>query len=195
MPTRSAIDVAVSEILGPRPIRESDGPNRSPAIDEINREVGNPLGSPYCAAGVSHCFRAFHEYLPTAAGVGFPMSGSSQHILAWFRARGWAFEDPQRLLRCKGALGGWTDPDGAHGHIFFVRGRLTNTSGCVVALETLEYNTSPETQGAQGQGAYALRRDLHRLRETHPRFWFLDVGQIAGGQWWPAPNPAIAAGH
>lgn len=180
---RSAIDVAVSEILGPHPVRETDGPNRSPQIDKMNLAVGNPLGAPYCAAGVSHCFRTFAQSLPQEPGQAFPYSGGSQSILAWFRARGLAFEDAQRLLTCKGALGGWTDADGVHGHVFLVRGRLSS-GGIVTAIETLEYNTDPQTGSRDGQGAYALRRTFEDLRRLHPHFWFCDVSSIKGGRWW-----------
>lgn len=34
------------------------GKNRGKAIDLYNKSVGNPLGSPYCAAGLYYCFYA-----------------------------------------------------------------------------------------------------------------------------------------
>lgn len=179
----SALDVARRDILGPRPVRETGGKNRSPRIDALNRGVGIPLGSPYCAAGVSAAFREFAAAHPDASGTTFPYGGGSQAIRAEFARRGSLFVDPDRLLRCRGALFGWTNEDGAHGHVGFVEGRLIDGAR-VVGIRTLEYNTSPRTKGRDGEGAYALTRVIAELRDSHPRFWFVDVSGVRGGRWW-----------
>lgn len=165
-------------------IHETGGKNRSPVIDAINREMGLPLGSPYCAATVSHCFRK-----ATAAGepglLTFPCSGGSQAIKHAFAALGRLSDDPNALVGWRGALGGWTDSgDPAHGHIFFIKGRLTDGDGSVVGLITLEANTSPQTQDRDGEGMYALHRTIASLNANHPNYWFLKTDGIVGGEWW-----------
>ena len=166
-------------------VHEIDGNNRGPVIDEINRELGLPMGSPYCAATVSHCFRKALE--EGASGLPFPYSGGSQALKHSFAARGLLSSDPNALLSWRGALGGWTDSDDpAHGHVFFVKGRLTDDAGSVVGLITLEANTSPQTQDRDGEGMYELHRSIESLDARHPNYWFLKTDGICGGEWWVA---------
>ena len=166
-------------------VHEVGGKNRSPVIDAINRESGLALGSPYCAATVSHCFRMALRLDHQDRGFSFPSSGSSQAIKKSFAALGRVSVDPQDLLSWRGALGGWTNVDDpAHGHIFFIKGRLTNSAGEAVGLVTLEANTSPQTQDRDGEGMYELHRSLDSLREKHPQFWFLRTDGFVGGEWW-----------
>ncbi|HYE76392.1 MAG TPA: hypothetical protein VEI97_00270, partial [bacterium] len=165
-------------------VRECQGKNRSPVIDTLNRFVGLQPGAPYCAAGLSFCFhKALGQVADAPRGGRFPYSGSSQSILRAFRdADRWS-DNPQDLMGWAGALGGWTNPtDPAHGHIFLVAGRLTNPAGRVIALATLEFNTSPTTGGRDGQGVFALRRQVP-VDRGH-RLWFLDTSAIVGGSWW-----------
>jgi hypothetical protein len=117
-------------------VRETGGNNRSPRIDALNRFVGNPLASPYCAAGVSWCFHA-------AGSLDFPFSGSSQVIRAWFEHRGKLSFQPDAMKAWHGALFGWSNGDG-HGHIGFVAERLTapptdnlSPEGHVVRIRTV----------------------------------------------------------
>lgn len=165
----TALDFALEDVA--RPLRETGGSNRSPRIDAINRFVGNPIGAPYCAAGVSWCFHA--------AGCGdFPFSGGSQFIRDWFERRNrlsWSADD---LLKWRGALFGWSNGDG-HGHIGFVAKRFQE-GGRVLTIGTAEYNTD-SAGSREGEGAYALTRSL----EGPHRLWFLDVSELAGGAWWP----------
>lgn len=164
-------------------VTETNGKNRGPMIDEINRELGLPMGSAYCAATVSHCFRKAAE--PGAACAPFPYSGGSQALKRAFTALGRLSDDPNSLLTWRGALGGWTDTaDPAHGHVFFIKGRLTDQAGNVVALLTLEANTSPQTQDRDGQGIYELHRTIETLTANHPNYWFLETDGICGGEWW-----------
>lgn len=171
--------VARKLIDGPPLIRETNGKNRSPFIDHLCQEFGVPLGSPYCAMGVSHCAKVCQW----RTGTVFPYSDGSQAIMRHFRDNGHLFTDPQQLLGVKGALGGWTDPDKEHGHIFVIEGRLTGFDG-VRGLETLEFNTSPVNQGRDGEGAFAMTRTITQLKAHHPNFWFLDTSGVRGGAWW-----------
>ena len=165
-------------------VHETGGNNRGPVIDEINRELGLPMGSPYCAATVSHCFRKAAAE-PGATGLPFPCSGGSQALKHSFAALGRLSNDPNALLSWRGALGGWTDSDDpTHGHVFFIKGRLTDQSGNIVALITLEANTSPQTQDRDGEGMYELHRTIESLDAKHPNYCFLKTDGIAGGEWW-----------
>lgn len=168
----TALDYALKDVAAP--LRETGGDNRSDRIDALNRFVGNPLGAPYCAAGVSWCFHA-------AGASGFPYSGGSQFIRAWFEQHGKLSWTPDDLLKWRGALFGWSNGDG-HGHIGFVAKRFQAQSH-VVSVGTAEYNTNGSGD-RDGEGAYALVRSMsgpHRL-------WFLDVSEFQGGAWWPAPS-------
>ena len=189
---RTALDWAVTfcDPNSPDHVTETNGNNRSPAIDAINRLVGNPLASPYCAAGVSYCF---HKVItdPTedphaTATKFFPFSGSSQDLMKWFKAKGLLSTDPNSLKHWQGALAGWTDADDVHGHIFFVKNRLTGSDGRVLAIETAEFNTSAQTGSRDGEGAFLLKRVVpvdrgHSLR-------FLNVSDFTGGNWWKSPG-------
>lgn len=167
-------------------VHETGGKNRGPEIDAINREMGLPLGSPYCAATVSHCFREVQKATPMSTvkpARKFAYSGSSQAIRRAFEGMAWRSWDPQDLLKWRGALGGWTDEgDPAHGHIFFIKGRLVDKDGQVIGVSTLEANTSPHTQGRDGEGVFQLRRIFDGQRH---KLWFLDTSEILGGAWWP----------
>jgi len=165
----TALDFALKDIAAP--VRETGGNNRSPRIDAINRFVGNPIGAPYCAAGVSWCLHA-------AGAEGFPFSGGSQFIRGWFEERGRLSWDVDDLLKWRGALFGWSNGDG-HGHIGFVAKRFQE-AGHVLTIGTAEYNTD-KAGSRDGEGAYALTRSL----QGPHRIWFLDVSAFTGGAWWP----------
>lgn len=178
----TALDCARDALA--RKLRETHGQNRSPEIDEINAEARLPLGSPYCAAGVGHCF---HQAGAVGPGEFAGSYGSALKIRSWFRARGWESFNPQDMLGWRGALGGWTDVTG-HGHIFFIAKRFTNPDGNIEAVETIEFNTNPKGS-REGGGVYSLRRDLAWLRASAARVkgevWFLNTSELKGGAWWP----------
>lgn len=137
----------------------------------LNRFVGNPLGSPYCAAGVSWCFHA-------AGAKDFPFSGGSQEIKSWFEERGLLSFSADDLKAWTGALFGWSNGDG-HGHIGFVWERLTDPQGAVERIKTIEYNTSL-AGSRDGEGVFSLERWMvgkHKL-------WFLNTSEFLGGKWW-----------
>lgn len=163
-----------------QPVRESTK-NRSAEIDAFNKLVGIPMGSPYCASCLSYCF---HKFASPAdhLGHGFPSSGSSQAIKRAFRERGLYSEDPQDILEWKGALGGWTNKDKVHGHIFMISHRLTNAQGKLLRIGTAEANTSAATGGRDGEGCFELTREIP-VDRGH-RLWFLRCDGIKGGAWW-----------
>lgn len=168
-------------------IRETQGHNRSPEIDRIVSRFGGVLGAPYCAYGVSFCFyeRKKQAEKSDKDFRSFPYSGSSQAIMRSFREMGKVFTDPDQLLHVKGAIGGWTlSDDPNHGHVFLIGNRYTDAKGRVVAIGTAEFNTSIKTKERDGEGAFCLRREIAELRRSHPKFWFCDVSEIIGGQWW-----------
>lgn len=57
-PRRQAIIHAACNHLG---VKEVDGANRGPEIDEWNRRCGVPLGSPWCASFASWCISTAGE--------------------------------------------------------------------------------------------------------------------------------------
>lgn len=152
--------------------RETGGRNRSPFIDKINLRVGAPLGSPWCASFVSWAFAQSDD----ADGHKAPGSAGSQTWKAWAKKHGRWFTDPQKLLECKGALFGWTNPGGRTGHLGFVSGRLT-VDGKVTAISTVEGNSNM-AGSREGDGVVANRRDLKS------KFWFIDTTGLKGGDFW-----------
>lgn len=169
MTRRSALDWAILDVN--LPLRDKDHDDRNPRINAINRFVGNPIGSPYCAAGVSWCF---HQ----AGAKNFPFHGLAKEIRDWFASQDLLSHDPNDLLLWKGALFGWT-LDSGHGHIGFVEKRLTDATGKVTAIGTAEYNTTPPV-GHGPDGAYQKTRLLANYRGL----WFLRCDGFEGGSWW-----------
>lgn len=192
----NALDFAIKD--ADAKVRETHGKNRSPRIDEINRSVGNALGSPYCAAGVSECFAKAARLVPDGKPFG-GRSGSSQAIKRWFDAGGRLTYDAQKLLGWHGALFGWTNPeDPAHGHVGMVERRYTNADGKVTEIGTVEYNTDAIKGDRDGDGVYRCRRRLCSDGLWYPvdshgktygrghKIYFMRTDGIAGGEWWPA---------
>lgn len=184
----NALDYAIRMIA--QGVRESHGKNRSPIIDTINTRIGIPLGSPYCAAGVSFCFIKAKAEIEARnqrlRGDTFPYSGSSQAIKRWFNERGLLTYDPTEMLGWGGAIFGWTNKDNIHGHVGFVRQRLSTKDRAgnlkIVRIATSEFNTNPQTKGRDGQGAYNLIRDVPIDGNT--KLWFCDTSKLVAGIWW-----------
>lgn len=183
-------------------IREDQGPNRSKDIDRIVRYCHGSLpqkphvsGLPWCAYTVCYCFGQ-------AGAAGFPLTGSSQALKRFFAGKGLLFTDPQELMNCRGAVGGWTNVgDPAYGHVFLVEKRFTVASievggsigklpmlrklpmlQKVLAVGTIEGNTNGQGS-ANGDGCYRRKRKVpvdggHEL-------WFGDVSGWIQGRWWP----------
>jgi hypothetical protein len=183
----TALDVAQKLIR--LPIRETHGKNRSPMIDQIVKRFGGSYGDPYCAYGVSYCFQEVYRQMVSSRRLPkdarqFPYTGSSQAIRRAFAKQGKLFTDPQRLLECKGAIGGWTNPDLLYGHVFGIGQRFTTPEGKVLAIGTWEFNTDLSSKDRDGEGAYVLKRSIEELRRKQPNFWFCDVSDLVGGSWW-----------
>lgn len=150
------------------------GHNRGLLADNCNEYTGAAMGSPWCAGFLSLCFCRAAGPLHGLC----PKSASSLGIRNWFEARQLLSWDPQDMANWKGAVAGWTNDDG-HGHVFFVAKRLTNPSGKIVAIETVEGNSGPDG-GRDGDGVYAHRRIVPVTAEGH-KLWFCNTSHLPGG--------------
>jgi len=169
----NAIQVAESFL----DVRETQGKNRSAEIDAFNRFAEATLGSPWCASFVSYCLNK-----AGAGPDGFRCPSTTQ-IKGWAKLRGRFFKDPDELLKCHGALFGWTNPDGVHGHIGFIGQRYTDLdTGKVVAIGTVEGNTDG-SGGRDGDGVYQRTRSLEEEDADH-EYWFVDLSGIPGCDYW-----------
>lgn len=152
--------------------RETQGKNRSPVIDELNKWAGVPMGSPYCAVS---CSRWIFE-----CGGKAPKTAGSKAFRDWFAQKGLLSWDAQSLLGWKGAFGGWTNPDG-HGHVFLIEKRYTSFFGLgkkVVAIGTLEGNSN-SAGSRDGEGFCRNKRKVNSKN-----FWFCDASALPGGAYW-----------
>jgi hypothetical protein len=157
--------------------REINGPNRSPEIDELCRIGHVPLGSSWCTLFACEAHR--RSVNTGASGAHMPYTAGSQFMLAWFRKHGLTSDDPQDLLKWKGALLIRTNPDGKHGHVALAEKRLT-TFGKIVAVGTLEGNTDANG-GSNGDRA----AERERVIPLTPYKWtFCNTSSLAGGTWW-----------
>jgi len=169
-------------------LTEDAGPNTDHAgvITEMLREVGAGPGEPWCAAFATRCFRVAGGAAPAFA------SASSQGIRRWFEDHGLLNHDAQALLKWRGALFGWTDADGAHGHIGLVSGRLTaadpNESAFagsrVIGIETIEGNASSGGGERPIEGVFSHRRTVPE--SCGHALWFCNTSDLPGGAWWAA---------
>lgn len=173
------------------PLRETGGQNRSPDIDKFNLSAGVPLGSPYCASGLSFCFRACAKLNV----IRFPYTASSQAMRKEFERRGKFTWNAELMKRWGGAIGGWTNDDGVHGHVFLITERLTDRHGDVVGIRTIEFNSNL-IGDREGDGCFELTRRMGadgnwyvedkngRLTGIGRKIWFCDVTGFPGGVWW-----------
>lgn len=134
---------------------ETQGRNRSPLIDRINKAAGVPLGSPYCAAAVRAAF--------AAAGVGFggPHPASVGYVEQWARGKGWLHARPYRGDVFCWQLDGDSWPDHAG-----IVDKTLSWGGVWFTCWTVEANTSSGNAGSQsdGGGFYRRRRSFRRGR-------------------------------
>lgn len=157
---------------------ETEGPNRSPAIDQLCRDFGDPLGSSWCALFQSRAFK--DARLSGCTGETFPYDGRCHIIRAWFEERGWTSTNANDLMEWKGAVVIRHDKFNGRGHIAMVKSRFTSGSAVVEAVGTLEGNTN-SVGGSDGDGAYEKRREV----PLSPYTWsFCRTDLIAGGAWW-----------
>jgi hypothetical protein len=120
-------------------------PNRSPLIDSMNRYVGSPLGSPYCAAAVSYSIR------PNG-----PKSGLARSLRT--RTTFTALDVIQGKKQIKrGYILIWQKGETISGHAGLANKDWNKTSG-----ETVEGNTSAGNKGSQsnGDGFFIRQRSI-----------------------------------
>lgn len=163
---------------------EPDGSNRGPEIDAWCEAMGFAKGQPWCATSVSAAFRKAKLETPVSEIHGletFPYSQSSQAIKRWFQQKGWWTRNPDELLRWRGALGGWTNADGAHGHIFMIGERYSH-DGEVLRIGTREGNSN-DAGSRNGNRMVKNRRGVPT--DGKRELWFCDTSHIIGGSWWP----------
>jgi len=120
-------------------------PNRSPLIDSMNKYVGNPYGSPYCAASVCYAIRngVFRTGLATAL-----RNNSSYSAFDVVRGK--------RAVQ-KGDIVVWQKGSTVFGHAGLVASNWDGVRG-----ETYEGNTSGNERGSQsnGDGFYKKQRTI-----------------------------------
>lgn len=172
----TAIDIG-KRMVASGDYRETDGPNRGPAIDHMARQLGFPVGLSWCAIFASFMFWVCREQ----PGQKFHYTTGSQDLLRWFEVQGLTSKDPQDLLKWKGAIAIRTNvPHDGHGHVAPISGRSTDENGRVIATITQEGNTN-EHMSSNGDGAYSHERNV----PLHPGEWtFCNTTPIAGGSWW-----------
>lgn len=155
-------------------LRETEGKNRSPRIDEFNKRVGAKLGAPYCASGIWCAIDDACKEL----GLKNPMkkTASSQA----FRKDRYV---PDKYFRASGEFGEKGDvavlqnaDDESHGHLVFVREDMELKP----LFKTSEYNTDAVKFDRDGDGAYNLERSIQSrsLKNAGKLFiCFTDISQ------------------
>lgn len=123
--------------------------NRHPFIDSVNREAGNSIAAPYCAAVVGHCLNVAAAKEPRYRGG----------LAIRYRERGCT--DARTVIAKKaqvqiGDLAIWRRGDTYKGHIGIVE-RVVDQRTVV----TLEANTSPGKGSVRdGDGIYRRTRTI-----------------------------------
>jgi hypothetical protein len=154
VPIRERVISVANGLLG---MRETNGKNRSPKIDAMNRFVGAPLGSPWCAS--------FNAWIYKEAGVkGFPKSAWSPD---WVRSPTWTRKSGGRVPLPGDAFGIW----------FSSKNRIAHT-GLVEkwgnSVTTIEGNTGPSgtvpgsAGDRDGDGSYKkfrLKTQIYSVRD------------------------------
>ena len=154
VPIRERVINVANGLLG---LRETNGKNRSPQIDAMNKFVGAPLGSPWCAS--------WNAWVYKEAGVKkYPKSAWSPD---WVQSPTWTRKS-----------GGQNPlPGDAFGIYFSSKGRIAHT-GLVEkwgnSVTTLEGNTGPSgtvpgsAGDREGDGSYKkfrLKTQIYSVRD------------------------------
>jgi hypothetical protein len=146
-------------------IRETGGPNRSPAIDAIIRKHGGGVGQPYCQYGQQELLDAIcAHYGVNRARVRLPVGGSTQGVYNMVPAK---YKRRQAAPMC------WitwsAGPGKGHVGMVFAAGRR---------LSTFEFNTTASKSRVirNGQGAAWCDRSPGSLGRMRVR-GFVDVYQ------------------
>ncbi len=133
------------------------GKNRGLRVDTYNRSVGNPLGSPYCMAGIYFCFNQFENPLIK--------SGLAQSQIKYFKKIG--FKTPYKAKI--GDLLTWRTNQ-TFGHIEIIVKVLNG--GWV---QTIGFNTTKGNGNQRDGGGVYLRK-----RHLYNRLGILHIKGIAG---------------
>jgi len=133
--------------------KAESGINRGIA-DKYNRAIGNPLGSPYCQAGLYWCYLEAARSLGMSASViPMPRNGMANSTFDFFRKSGYktAYKASVHDFII------WRSPKNYTGHI--ERIIAVGKAGWVT---TVGFNTSPGTRGSQsnGDGVYIRKRNI-----------------------------------
>lgn len=155
-------------------LRETNGKNRSPDIDNFNARVGAPKGTPYCASGgwcaIDDACEALglkNPLKPTAASQDFRRSS---YIPAKYLR-------PANDLAKKGDVGVLQVPgDSSHGH----HTTVSEDQKKHPLYESVEYNTDAKSGDRDGDGAYEMTRstiDKSSLNAGKLFICFADVPQ------------------
>jgi hypothetical protein len=127
---------------------EIAGPNRHPAIDKWNKNVGVPVGSSYCASFVS--------FVLDSAEVSYPVKRTAlaqgMIVRKSIKANAINTVNPSNL---RGWLLIWKRGETWMGHTGFVRYKRGNT------FYTIEANTSPSESGNQREGDGVWEKQRH----------------------------------
>lgn len=128
---------------------ETNGPNRSPLIDSMNRYVGSPLGSSYCAATV-----CYSEY--KATGKSTFKTGLARNLRNKKTFGAWDVLTGKRQIKA-GDIIVWQNGETVFGHAATAREDWNGWKG-----KTYEGNTSQGTKGSQsnGGGFYPREREI-----------------------------------
>jgi hypothetical protein len=163
-----------------KPVRETNGKNRSPDIDSWNMRVGAAMGAPYCASSIW----CEWDDVCKSLGLKFPMKPTAS-------SQAFVWNVPWRYVRKPGELGKAGDAgvlqqvtDSARGHLTILRENQLAQPYFV----TYEFNTN-RAGSRDGDGGYAMRRStgdrsldnagkLFRAFVDIPQ-WIIDFNQVA----------------
>lgn len=162
---------------------QSIGQNRGKVIDDLNKWIGVPLGSSWCATFVCWLFKLSSD--SGATGKGFFKTAGSQSLLAWGKKQGIISDNPQDLLKWKGAVLIRTDPGGQHGHVALALGRNTKKDKqgnlVITSIATAEGNSN-SNGSSNGNAAVFHVRTVADLNNAN--WHYLNTSSFAGGSYW-----------
>lgn len=131
-------------------------PNRSPLIDKMNRFVGSPLGSPYCAAAVSLALETARVRSPTIR------TGLAQNFRTTGSIRAGEVLSGRKVVPV-GAIAIWQIGRSWKGHAALVVAVIDRQT-----IRTIEANTSCAGNGDERDGDGICRK----LRKIEPYNYF-----------------------
>lgn len=143
-------DFLVAQCLKDVGQKESNGNNRSPMIDDINKQMGEDMGQPYCISGLM--IRAIKP-LGETFGLKRPfmLNSSTQSFWQLVPAK---YKRLAGIMAKKGDMGILQNRDNAdRGHAFLVKEDQVDSK----IENTVEYNTDP-SGGRDGDGVYERTR-------------------------------------